>query len=266
LYCTARTASRSPPTWPLVLWIISIWSSILLEKSLARAMSAGTDCFPTAHCSFFCDAWHMRILMDRCAMAISAAMLIRSPTMASGIHKVRVVRYGDVPPQVLSRSLPRTVGRVVVRLPSCPLRPGFSVGVLGRVEMSPSSGVWSICGLPTSRVDVQPMDLLPPVDHLWCYVHFILVDGLGRESPTSLASDLGSRRPCISKLSHSAGGTFLWVCRSLTMLCARVSGGSLPGICWDALAIESLLMRCSVCSVVSVLAHEVLRWAAVALP
>jgi hypothetical protein len=78
-----------------------------------------------------------------------------------GIHKVRVAMYGDVPPQILSRLFPRTVGVVVVRLLSCPFRPGFSVGVLGLMELSPSSGVRSICGLPTSRVDVQPMDLLP---------------------------------------------------------------------------------------------------------
>jgi hypothetical protein len=84
-----------------------------------------------------------------------------------GIHKVRVVMYGAVPPQILSRFLPRTVGVVVVRLLSCPFRPGFSVGVLGLMEMSPSSGVRSIlCGLPTPRVDVCTTNGSPSTFHL----------------------------------------------------------------------------------------------------
>jgi hypothetical protein len=51
--------------------------------SYEPAMSSRRDeCFPTAKRSFFCNAWPMRMWMDKCAMTISVAMLMRSPTIA----------------------------------------------------------------------------------------------------------------------------------------------------------------------------------------
>ena len=48
----------------------------------AQLQNTRGECLPTAQRPFFCSAWPMRMWMDKCAMTISVAMLMRSPTIA----------------------------------------------------------------------------------------------------------------------------------------------------------------------------------------
>jgi hypothetical protein len=142
------------------------------------------------------------------------------------ICELRVVGHRGAPCQPFSRILSRTVGGRGVRMAALP-------STLARVlrrhpwthgYVSPCTGVRFIRGLSTLRVDVQPVDLLPPVDHLLA---------VSAESPTSLASGRGSGRPCESKLPHSepTGGAVLWLCSAFAMYCARLSRAASPGMC-----------------------------------
>ena len=177
--------------------------------------------------------------MDRCAMAISAAMRIRSPTMASTRPVCRVVMYvwrcPTTDPFSLSPAHCWSGGRAVAFL-SIPAR------VFSRRPWTHGDESILWCSVHIMWPSNTPRRCmynqwisfhLPPVGHLWCHVHLIFVGGLGRVAHLFGHSDRGSRRPCISKLPHSAptGGAFLWLCRSFTMSCAQVSGDSSPGMC-----------------------------------